>query len=97
MLSDSAERVPAGRIEAWLTIGSGVRELVLAWDYAGMASNENRRGPTVRVKLPSSETGRMRLELIVINRPEWNSEYILSYKGHSGQTEPVSNVLNFGS
>ncbi|WP_194541212.1 glycoside hydrolase family 2 protein [Paenibacillus sp. JZ16] len=97
MLNDSAEQVPAGRIEAWLTVGSSERQFVLAWDYADLASNENRRGPTARIKLPRSETGRMRLELIVVNRPEWNSEYVLSFKGHHPRTEPDRNTLNFGS
>lgn len=94
MLSDSHESQPGGRVELYLTIGEGERELLLAWDCAATGPNENRRGPTARYRLPSVPSGRMLLELVVAGRPEWNSSYTAMYKNGSEPARPRVNALN---
>jgi beta-mannosidase len=95
MLSDSYAVWEAGRVEVYLTIGDGERALLLAWDFADLQPNENRRGPTVRYRLPAVTSGRMKLELIVDGRPEWSSEYTTMYKSSIHQAEPTRSTLNF--
>jgi len=97
MLNDSSQTVAAGRVEAWLTVGSGDRQFLMAWDYSSLAPNKNGRGPTARVQLPREITGTMKLELIVTERPEWSSEYILSYKGLHQPSASNRNALNFST
>lgn len=97
MLSDSPLPVPSGRIEAWLTVGEGKREHLLTWDYGELAPNRNLRGPTIRFRLPSAYTGRMKLELLVPEQPEWSSFYTLSYRGQERSQTSDRSLLNFGT
>lgn len=96
LLNDSPRAIFAGRMEAWLTVGSQERQMILTWDYRGMGPQENQRGPTARILLPDLEAGRMKLELVVLDRPDWNSEYVLSGRGHNPSHAPHNRSLNFG-
>lgn len=97
MLNDSPADVPEGRVEAYLTIGSGERTLLLAWDYAAMRPNGNRRGPTARYLLPAADGERMTLELVVAGKPELNSSYTLLYRASGRPAPSVRNALNFST
>ncbi len=95
LLNDSPSTVQSGRMEAYLTLGAGTRQLLLTWDFASLEANVNRRGPTARFLLPNDDCTRLTLELIVVDRQEWNSAYTLVYKG-SGFPEKISrSTLNF--
>ncbi len=95
MLNDSYAALESGRIEAYLTVGDGERELLLAWDFAELQPNANRRGPTARYRLPVTASGAMKLELIVVGRPEWSSEYTTLYRSSVRSAGPTRSTLNF--
>ncbi|OXS57308.1 hypothetical protein B1A99_17620 [Cohnella sp. CIP 111063] len=97
LLNDSPEEVPGGRLEAYLSLGSGERLLLLEWEYAGLQANHNRRGPTVRFLLPAADAERMKLELVVAGRPELTSSYTLLYRASGRPTPPKRDALNFQS
>ncbi|MDF2925368.1 MAG: hypothetical protein K0R57_4282 [Paenibacillaceae bacterium] len=94
MLNDSPNPVQAGRVELYLTIGSGERQRLLGWDFAEMSPNTNGRGPTARYLLPSAASAGMKLEAVVPGRPEWNSQYTVLYKSGIPQEKPSLNALN---
>ncbi len=94
MLNDTAAEVASGTMEAWLTLGEE-RALLLTWHYESMAANANRRGPTARFALPDAPAERVKLELVVAGRPEWNSDYTLSYRGSAPAPKANRSLLNF--
>ena len=94
LLNDSPDVVLSGRMEAYLTLGAGERKLLLAWEFGELRSNENRRGPTARYKLPDANEKRMKLELIVDGHSAWNSTYALLYRSSVKSTGQASNTLN---
>lgn len=80
MLSDSPQRVAAGRMRACLRLGERTYEL-LTWDFPELPPNGNAPGPTVRFRLPGAPSAeRMVLLLSVDGQPEWNSGYTLLYR-----------------
>jgi beta-mannosidase len=95
LLNDSPNVVQAGRIKAFVTIGSEERQLLLAWEFASVGPNENRRGPTARYKLPGMAGERIKLELVVDGKPEWDSEYTVLYRNGAAPAAPKRNTLNF--
>ncbi len=95
LLNDSPNHVQTGRMEAYMTLGSGDRQLLLTWDYASLAPNENRRGPTARYLIPDLDSMRITLELIVADKPEWNSVYTVLLKGNDQRRRISSSNLNF--
>ncbi|SDE26407.1 beta-mannosidase [Paenibacillus sp. UNCCL117] len=95
LLNDSPNALEAGRMEAYVTIGSGERRLLLTWDYADAKPNENLRGPTARYKLPGTAGERIKLELVVDGKPEWSSAYTILYRNGSAPAAPKRNTLNF--
>lgn len=96
LLNDSPETVPAGRMEAYLTLGTGEKRLLLVWDFPSLEPNANLRGPTARYLLPSDEDAeRMVLELAVPGRPEWSSEYTVLYRTGDRPKPPARSMLNF--
>ncbi|HZG75028.1 MAG TPA: glycoside hydrolase family 2 TIM barrel-domain containing protein, partial [Paenibacillus sp.] len=94
LLNDSPNGIPSGRVEAYLTIADGERLFLLAWDFEDVAPNENRRGPTARFRMPETANERMKLELVVVDRPDWNSNYTLLAKGEGLAQQPARRVLN---
>lgn len=94
LLNDSPDVVPAGRMEAYLTVESGERQLLLVWEFGELQSNENRRGPTVRYRLPNANARRMKLELIAADDSAWNSTYTLLYSSCVKQAVRAHNTLN---
>lgn len=94
VLNDSPSEVASGWVEAWLTLGTE-RYRMVAWDYEATGPNKNRRGPTARLTLPDASVERMTLELVVVDHPEWNSEYILSFRGNLPVVKANRQLLNF--
>jgi beta-mannosidase len=95
MLNDSPHTVDAGRMEVYLTLGAEERNLLLTWDFPALPPNRNQRGPTARFLLPYADAVRMKLELAVADRPEFNSEYTLVYRATHPPVKPKRSTLNF--
>lgn len=93
LLNDSPQVAGMGRMEVYLTVGFERHHLLL-WDFAETAANENRRGPTVRFRLPGGTPKRLLLELIVVDRQEWSSEYTVLLRGSVNPDLPVRQMLN---
>jgi beta-mannosidase len=79
LLNDSAEELPAGRVEAVLDLDG--REIpLLGWDRPAVPANRNLPGPTARFALPRAAAGRMTLRVRCPGIPDRNSEYVLLYE-----------------
>lgn len=96
LLNDGPTAIEPGRMQAYLTLGSGERHLLLVWDFGRAKPGTNLRGPTARFLLPAGNNGRMKLELIVTGQPERNSSYTVLFKGEAPVlTNKPSQTLNF--
>lgn len=93
LLNDSQEKISGGRIEVYLTLGND-RYLLLNWQYNELSANQNQRGPTARFLLPNVKVDRMKLEVLVADRPEWGSEYTLLFKCSENPLMPRVQMLN---
>ncbi|MEC0260187.1 hypothetical protein, partial [Paenibacillus lautus] len=94
LLSDSPYPVGPGRMEMYVTIGAGKKVFLQEWDFPFIPPGMNRIGPTARLLLPDRGSGRMKLELVVTNKPEWNSEYILLFKSGACRDKTTEHALN---
>jgi len=95
ILNDLPDCVPAGKVKAFLQIGTE-EILLIEWEYPMLESNTNMPGPVVRYCLPHKETDRIKLVLKVDGRPEMNSEYTLLYRPKEGkENENQVRRLNF--
>lgn len=93
LLNDSYEKVPPG--EMTVSLVDGKQKLtILTWDFAETAQNQNHAGPTARVTLPRFERDRFTLKVEISGHPEWNSEYILSYKSIQKKNSQGISQLN---
>lgn len=75
LLNDNPTPLPAGRMEATLKIGSSELPL-LTWDFPAIPANQNLRGPTGRIQLPTLNAPTMTLTLRVAGQPSWDSQYL---------------------
>jgi hypothetical protein len=87
LLNDTAQELPAGRVEAILHLDDQEIPL-LAWHHPVVPANRNLVGPTVRSVLPRAAAGRMTLRLRCPGHGERDSEYVLLYR----QRETVADV-----
>lgn len=77
LLNDAMVEVAAGSMTASLDI-SGVRTVVLRWEFSTIPASTNLPGPELRAALPIDATpGEFELELTVDGRPELTSRYRL--------------------
>lgn len=79
MLSDLPSDLPAGKITVKIE-ADGEKITLLEWNYLHMLASVNQPGPTVRFKLPSWNTDRIKILLEVEGHPEFNSVYTLAYR-----------------
>ncbi len=77
LLNDAFGGLPAGRLDAVLTVGK--TEVSLAgWDHPAAEPNRNLRGPAVRARLPDAGAAdRFTLHLRVAGHPERDSTYTM--------------------
>ena len=93
LLHDGPDGLGPGRIEAFLEMG-GEETFLLGWDHGGTRANENLAGPTLRFRLPHADAQEMTLRLRAVERPEWDSEYRLSYRAKGEGRDEGVRVLN---
>ncbi|WP_339295748.1 hypothetical protein MKY82_06240 [Paenibacillus sp. FSL W7-1279] len=94
LLSDSPDNIKPGRIGVYVTFGAGEKLLLQEWDFPSIPPGMNQIGPTARWLLPDMASGRMKLELVVTDRPEWDSEYILLFKNGESTEKASGHTLN---
>ncbi len=77
ILNDSPGAIPAGEVEATLSVGGSLVRLP-PWPHQGSAAGTNLRGPEVRAVLPVSGAREFTLILKAGPAGAWSSEYRLS-------------------
>jgi beta-mannosidase len=93
LLNDTAEELPAGRVEAVLEL-DGQEILLLGWDHPVVPASRNLAGPTARHVLPRAALGRMTLRLRCPGHGGRNSEYVLLYRPSEADKETDTRTMN---
>jgi beta-mannosidase len=79
LLNDAPHDIPAGPIEASITLPNLQTFNLLTWNFPPAPANTNLPGPTLRFDLPDElPSGTLCLKLHIPGHPEWDTEYHLS-------------------
>ncbi|WP_160150045.1 glycoside hydrolase family 2 protein [Parabacteroides sp. Marseille-P3160] len=80
MLNDSYKKVGKSKIKVSMQYDGNVLE-ILSWNFPGTENFKNLQGPTANISIPKMKSNLFSIHIEVKGHSEFNSSYILLYKG----------------